>query len=319
MKKSIKKLMILSGFLLFACAHQGPSEDMAHQSKAKSLIDDHAKINTDLYFEIFNYKPFALNKSTGVCLQVADLKGKDWKSLLETVNHCAEQNQWLSVETIGYELLKTNVNSPWGAYYLSLAAEYNRDLPRALWMVDLAIKKASSQMAILQFQRGRVLWLLDQKSQAIKEFTLSAKLDKNIFDANLFLAEISYHDLEYKTAAQKFKEVLAVDSNNLRSLIDGAECAIADSDPLLASQYLEKAVALKPEALQPRVRLAQVYEEMQKQPQLAVNTYRALKEALSKGLVRERPVIDINEKIKVLEASLQKDAKPKRSAAAIIK
>ncbi len=315
----MKKLILLSSLFFVACAHQAPSEDVTRQAKAKSLIDDHAKINTDLYFESFDYKPFALKKSAGPCLQVADLKGKDWKTLLEAVNSCAEQNQWLSVETIGYELLKTNVNSPWGAFYLSLAAEYNKDLPRSLWMVDLAIKKASSQMAILQFQRGRILWLLDQKSQAIKEFTQTVKLDKNIYDANLFLAEISYHDLDYKVAAQKFKDVLLVDSGNLRSLTDGAECAIANSDTLLASQYLEKAIAIKPEALGPRVRLAMVYEEMQKQPQLAVNTYRALKDAISNGVVRERPAIDLIEKIKNLEASLQKDAKPKRSAAAAAK
>ncbi len=315
----MKKLILLLSLIFVGCANQATKNDLAGPSKQKSLIDDHKKINTDLYFESFDYKPFVFSKNSGACLQVAELKGKDWKTMLESINHCAEQNQWLSVETIGYELLKTNVNSPWGAYYLSLAAEYNKDLPRSLWMIDLAIKKASSEMAILQFQRGRVLWLLDQKPQAVKEFTLAAKLDKSIFDANLFLAEISYHELDYKQASQKFKEVLAVDDKNLHALLDGAECAVNNGDSLIAAQYLEKAISVKPDMLQPRVRLGQIYEELQKQPELAVNIYRALKDAIAKGLVRERPPMDLNEKIKVLEASLQKDAKPKRSAAAVIK
>ena len=302
----MRKLILASILLTFGCADQSMKNADANP-KQKSLIVDQKKVNTDVYFESFEFKPYVFAKSGGTCLQIAELKGKDWKSLLESINNCAQTNQWLSVETTAQELVKTNVNSPWGPYYLSLAAEYNKDLPRALWMVDLAIKKASSQMAILQYQRGRLLWLLDQKDLAYKEMTLSARLDKSVFDANLFLAEVAYHELDYKTAEIKFKEVLSVDSKNYTALVDGAECVINGGDPKLASEYLEKAISSRPENLQNRMRLAQVYEELQKQPELALNAYRTLKEAISRGTVHDHPSIDLNEKIKVLEASLPKN------------
>ncbi len=307
--------ILASTLMCFSCAVPGPkSEDTHAVSKQKSLIGDQKKINTDLYFESFDYKPYVYLKSAGQCLQMAELKGKDWKALLESINNCAQTNQWLSVETTAQELVKTNVNSPWGPYYLSLAAEYNKDLPRSLWMIDLAIKKASSQMAILQYQRGRILWLLDQKDLAYKEIALSASLDKSMFDANLFLAEIAYHELDFKAAGQKFKDVLNVDSKNYAALVDGAECEIRGGDQKLAVDYLEKAISTHPENLQNRLRLAQVYEELERQPELALNTYIALKEAIAKGTVHDRPGMDLNVKIKALEASLPKNAKENKNA-----
>ncbi len=315
---------ICVGALTLGCSNQGVKETHL-ASPSKTLISDHKKINTDLYFESFEFKPFVFSKSTGHCLQVAELKGRDWKALLESINNCAQSNQWLSVESIAQELVKANVDSPWGPYYLSLAAEYEKDLPRALWMIDLALKKASSQVAILQYQRGRILWSLDQKDAAYKEMDLAAKLDKKMFDAKLFLAEIAYHELDYKTADQRFKEVLSVDSKNYAALVDGAECAIRLGDSKSAANDLEMAVSAHPESLQNRVRLAQVYEDMQKEIEFALSVYKALKEAISKGQVHEHSSLDLNEKIKSLEASLSKKlienasktdgAKAKRGAA----
>ncbi len=312
-------LIVGATFIFFGCVSpELKTKDSLSGASPQTLVSERKKINTDLYFESFEFKPYVFSKSTSHCLQVADFKGKDWKALLESINNCAQSNQWLSVESTAQELVKTNVNSPWGPYYLSLAAEYNKDLPRALWMIDLAIKKASSQMAILQYQRGRILWFLDQKDLAFKELVLSAKLDKSMYDANLFLAEIAYHELDYKTAAPKFKEVLSVDSTNYAALVDGAECVINVGDLKLGAEYLEKAISSHPENLQIRLRLAQVYEDFQKLPELALGVYVALKEALAKGVVRDRPTVDLNEKIRVLEMTLPKNAtspKIKRAAA----
>src|SRR6185437_14292476 len=63
---------------------------------------------------------------------------------------------------------------PWGAFYLSVAADQRHDLQRALWMIELAVKK-SPHNGLLYYQRGRVHWQLNEIGSAIADYNTAVK------------------------------------------------------------------------------------------------------------------------------------------------
>ena len=103
---------------------------------------------------------------------------KNWKSLMDKANGCINKSQWSMVETIGEKISQVEPDAPWGAYYLSVASENRGHTERAMWMIDLALKKASD-VGVLRYQRGRILWKQQFFKEAIAEMQRSIELDKN--------------------------------------------------------------------------------------------------------------------------------------------
>lgn len=307
---SFVKIIIASGILV-SCATSNKVE--TQKTSTQSLIDQNKKVNTDLYFESFEFKPFVLSKNSSKCLQPGEIKKKDWATLLENLNQCALQNQWFNVENNALELLRVEVNAPWGPYFLSLAAENRSDLARALWMIDLAIKKASSDIAAFHYQRGRVLWLLDQKESAKQEMQKTTQLNSKFADAYLFLAELTYRELDYKQSISLYQKAIDNEITATEAFQNISECYFALSDYVNTQKYLSLGVSKHPESLNMRLKLAQLYEDQLKDTQQAIMSYTSLKEALKKGQVQGPLKFDINEKIKILEAQwakTQADRKP---------
>src|SRR5690606_6484211 len=82
---------------------------------------------------------------------------KSWKSLMEKANGCINKAQWSMVETIGERISEIEPDAPWGSYYMSVASENLGHIERAMWMIDLALKKATN-VGVLKYQKGRILW-----------------------------------------------------------------------------------------------------------------------------------------------------------------
>jgi tetratricopeptide (TPR) repeat protein len=201
------------GLILFAgCAHS-PSSDsdasLAHQTKVK----------TDMYFENAQWSvaSSALSSDARCAIQLDQLKGKDWKALVEMSNACVKKGNWSGVEMAANELARTEINAPWGVYYLSLAAEQRKDYPRALWMIDSAIQKTSSDAAIFHFQKGRVLWQMKKYETALNEVQASVRLNSHLLEAQLFLADVAYNDLDYRKAKEFYSVALGLDGQNERA------------------------------------------------------------------------------------------------------
>ncbi len=62
-------------------------------------------------------------------------------NLAEYARNCALLEKWSQLGEVGDQLAKAPAE-PWGAYYLSVSALGLKQYQRAIWMIDLAAKKA---------------------------------------------------------------------------------------------------------------------------------------------------------------------------------
>ncbi len=244
-------------------------------------------------------------RETSCPSQASSIKGLNWKQIVPYANACVAQKNWKNLETVAFAMTRAEMNSPWGLYYLSLSAENLGEPARALWMIDAAIKRSSDRVALFLYQRGHIFATMKQTQKAIEEFEKALAEDTRFLDAHLFIAQTYAADRDFERSLAHFKKALSIEPKSLEAMTGLAECKIAMNLPKEAVEYLEMAVQTHPSYLAPRVRLAGVYEELLNNAEQALSIYRALRIALLSGQVKEQPSFDINEKIKLLESSVQ--------------
>lgn len=239
--------------------------------------------------------------------QVVHMKGLTWKQLMKEANNCVQSGNWAVVEVIGNQLAQVEHLSPWGAYYMSLAAESRKELPRAMWMIELALKKAP-QSALLTYQQGRLQWLGNEQTSAQKTLKRATDLDPRLVDAQLLLGQMAMISGDYTEAGKRFQAALAVEPRHLPALLGWAEVRIRAKDSKEANEALAQAVFNHPSSYRARLRQAQVLEQMEKNFPEALNAYKRLK-----ALERDRKLDalvdqDLDGKIRELESAVKQSA-----------
>jgi tetratricopeptide (TPR) repeat protein len=225
---------------------------------------------------------------------------KSWKSLMAKANGCINKSQWSVVESIGEKLSQVEPEAPWGAYYLSIAAENKDHTERAMWMIDLALKKANN-VGILKYQKGRILWKQQFYKEAIAEMQEAVELDKSIKDAHLFLGQVYLRELDFKKAQAYFETVLLLESRNHQALFGLASCYIELENSKEAIAVIDRGISNFPKVLDFRLQEAYVYENLIKEPVVALEKYKQLQTMVTTKKVDGTLPFDINEKIKNLE------------------
>ncbi len=253
-------------------------------------------------------RPLALpevSAKPGSCKSISpEVKASGWKRLLSHANVCVKELKWSTLEEYGNELAKRDVASPWGPFYLSLAAEARGDLQRAMWMVELAHKKAPQEGLIL-YQKSRILLALDQTTAAIQGFTLATKKDPKLFDAHLVLGQIYLRDGEVKDAAVHFQAAISLKPNHVQALIGMVETRAYAGEYAAALEYLGRAIYQQPRNLDYRLREASLNEEGLKNYEVALDIYKkAQRMAGQKNTVGSLPS-DIKDRISRLENSVR--------------
>jgi len=299
----------LSAFVTFsvlvaACA-SGPQ-------KKTETVDAEAEKRSQIYMANLEVEPLG-ETGSGTCavpswaLKPAPARGsgpsKEWPRLVAHANACVKAKIWRNVEILGYALGRADIDSPWGAYFLSLAAEASGDRARALWMIDLAQKKAGGRSGLFMYQKGRILFELGETAQAMELVGRAVQLEKRLTEGHLFLARIYHRDLELERAAKHYQAVLGADGKNFVALAGLAEVKLAQGAGDEAAALYAKLVAAQPSGLQNWLRLAYIQETVQKNPAEALNTYRNLKSSIEKGQIKDRPEFDLAARIKALEES----------------
>lgn len=305
--KTYQLTLALASLVLAGCASTG-TPTAATARKSDSAVQQ-AKV--DVYLQGLTATPVASAGET--CTAV---KNASWKTMVSKASACVRSAQWALVEDYAYELSRTDVDSPWGLYFYSLAAEGKKDYHRALWMIEAAIKKASPKVALFRYQKGRLMWLDKPSEAALKEIEAAVKADPNLIDGYVFLGDARLRSWDLSQAENHFSAAVRLKSNHyeaVRGLADVKRLKgnLRDSIPLLA-----QAQSLKPTELSTRVYLAAAYEE-EKQHSEALSTYRKLRESMISGLIKEKPDFDVNEKIRSLESMIAaNEAKAKQQPAA---
>ena len=183
-----------------------------------------------------------------------------WKDLIKSANFCIKIKKWSSVKVIGLYLAKSEPNSPWGAYYLSLEAEHQKQLPRALWMVEASLKKVPNQ-PILLYQKGRLLWKMGNLEAGVEAMEASIKTNAKMSAAKLFLAKIELRDQQYSRAYDLFNQVAKLFPKSVDAHVGIAECLFQKQSWEEAISSWNHAIHLKPKNLKYRLRRIQIMDE----------------------------------------------------------
>lgn len=256
-------------------------------------------------------------------------QSKDWRKLVGHANTCVKEKNWKTLETLAAAIARIDIDSPWGAYYLSLAAEGAGENQRALWMIDLAQKKAGGTSGLFAYQKGRLFFALGEIPRAMKEVEKAVQIDTRLGEGYLFLAEIYHRDLEYDRAVAAYRAALQNDGKSAKALTGLAEVRLVQGAGVEAADLYAKAVLSQPENLRLWLRLAYIFESVQKNSAQALATYRDLKTSIDRGQIRERTEFDLGAKIKALEdlvkprvpaqAAVSANAKPEAVAPKSVK
>lgn len=232
---------------------------------------------------------------------------KDWQNLVERANRCATEQNWKVLNELGDTIAKADVDSPWGAYFLSVAAEGQGKYSRAIWMIDLAQKKVGGTSGLFLYQRGRIWLKMNDVSKAMNDIQKAVDLQPSLGDGHVYLGEIYFRDQEFKKAESHFRSALKLDSKSYRALTGLAETRLMQDDVDEAVVLYDKALSSHGSRLQPWIRLAWIYETHKKNKEQALNTYKGLRKSVHSGSVKEKPDFDLVAKITDLEKSIQAD------------
>ena len=287
--------VFLAGALVGCATSDGPSRDKSFDAGARERAKPYLK-------DLVSYD-FRFSSPKGTCGPLeADA---DWKDFVWAAGACVHKQDWNQVEKLGLEMSSRHVDSPWGAYFLGLAAAGRGALLRSHWMLDLAEKKAGGPLALVRYEKARLLEREEGPASAAKEMKEAVKLDPMMVAGQLWLAQVYHRDRMLSEAERHYR--LALDSKgDLYPALSGlSEILVEKKNGPDAVTFLSRALLLRPEVSETRVKLAYVYETMMGEPGKALQTLRELRVAMEKGRSKGRVGFDLNQKILDLEKSMR--------------
>jgi tetratricopeptide (TPR) repeat protein len=306
MKKLVSSFLVLG---LAACA-----STPQRQEKNMSQINPDEKVKPTFTEKVAATEVANLNASTP-CPRDGAWNGiVEWKKMVPMANACVHSGDWSKVEKMGSHLGIYAQQTPWGPYYMSLAASARKDYPRAIWMLELALKKAP-QEGLFHYQLGRIYWEMDDDVAALKSLKTASDLNPSLTDAHWVMGQI---ELQRGDLGEAERQLLRAINNNHRhwpALMAMASVKSRAKDWSGAEAYLVKAIRTNPRSSKARVALAQVQEMQLKNLSSALSTYREIRQMVSAHKLDDRVELNIDDKIKSLEQALAQVADSKKVSA----
>ena len=186
---------------------------------------------------------------------------------------------------------------------MALAAEARKDYPRAVWMLELALKKDPKE-GLFHYELGRIHWELGNDSDAIKHLRLASELNPTLTSAHWVMGELALQNQEYSAAERYFQAALKNDDKHLPSLLSLASMKVNSKDYARAEEYLTRAIALEPHVSKTRLVLGEVQAEHLKKYEEALSTYKQLRQLNAEKKLDESVHMNLDEKIKSLQKNI---------------
>ncbi len=296
MNRTLLKLILL-GFVLISvgCANNGVKKGKTASESAVYLKGIHSKI----------LDPTTKNKTLS-CKVQSEIKEKSWVKIVAWANDCVQLGHFKQVEFYGNYLAKNHHMGPWGAYFLSLAAENRGEVDRALWMIELALKKTPNE-GLLLYQKGRLTWAAKEFEVAVKIFERALKLRPDLLGARMMLGQLYYRDQEFAQAKKHFSVAVKLDNRMTDAWVGLAECELENGNAEAALASLEKAIDLAPKNLDYRMREAFVYERVIKNNQQALSAYKNIRRMGRRLGMTPSVTKQLNEKIEQLKSQVARE------------
>lgn len=255
----MKNLILIATLALVGCATASPAPDVVQE--------------TQKYQEKVYVQDAKDARRAGVaCPKDNRWMKEDWKKRMLMANACAGEAAWSKVDELGNYMAQQEPLAPWGTYYLSLAATARKDYSRAMWMIELAMKKSPKQ-AMLQYQQGKISWHMEDYAKATKSFEKTIGLDPNFHEAHVMLGQVYYRDQDYDRALKHFEFVLSENSRDFNALVGRAEIHMKKNMVKEAYEGYSKAISMAPASMKAplsekmkslEVQLAQMQQQAEK-------------------------------------------------------
>lgn len=240
---------------------------------------------------------------TAACPTDSKWQSLDWKKISLLANACVKAKDWQQVEKLGNFLAIHAFLTPWGAYYLSLASEGRKDYPRAIWMLELALKKDPKE-GLFHYELGRIHWQIGNDSEAIAHLKQASELNPGLADAQFVMGQLSAQNQDISAAEHYFERALRSNAKHLPSLMALVALKVDGKDYVNAEEYLTRVIELNPRSSKARLALAQVQEEHLKKLQEALHNYKQLKQLSAEKKLDEDIHLNLDDKIRNLEKNL---------------
>lgn len=216
-------------------------------STTGSSVPD-AQMETQKYQEKVRPQDARAARRLVACPRDKSWTKESWKTRMTMTNACAGEGQWEKVEELGNFMAQKEPLAPWGTYYLSLAATARKDYSRAMWMIELAIKKSPKE-AMLQYHQGKIYWHMQDYAKATKQFEKALSYDPEFHESHVMLGQIYYRDQDYDKAKAHFESVISKDFRNFNALVGRAEIHLKKSEFKEALVDYTRAVTQAPPSL----------------------------------------------------------------------
>lgn len=231
-----------------------------------------------------------------------------WKELVTGSGSCASAALWSETHQLAQKLSEKNIETPWGAYFHSLASEGEGFDQKALWMIELALKKAP-ELGLAHYQKGRLLWKMGESKESIKSFVIAREKDSRLTESKLFLGQIYFRDQEYEAAAKHFTDYLRSKPSNAVALMGVAESKFQLNDAKGALEYFQKTAELYPRRVEALVRIGQIFESKMQDQKSALSYYRQASDLKKSGRAEGTIALNLDDKIQFIERSLNPSRK----------
>lgn len=148
-----------------------------------------------------------------VCVFGAAQKRLAWQKVLAIGNRCWKDRKWTELAAVAAHLRQSHAEGPWGFLYQSVIDEQGGKTASALWMIQRALELAPDQEALL-YQKARLLWRLQEPSEAVKLLRRTLRKNPKLVPAHAFLAELMWSQGHQKGALEQVEAALRIEPDN---------------------------------------------------------------------------------------------------------